>query len=195
MSAFGARLLTALAAIALSAMLGACASVPAHPIAACESNSPPPPPPPAPVPPPVQSGVAGRLDALMQYYDFLRKQPPAALVQEYKNAVQEFAQTESDSSRVRMAILLVLPNTSFHDVPAALHLLDNWPEDPKIAPSALDGFARLFSVMLTQQQQQTSAISDLAQKLKDAKKRGDTLQDKIDAIKTMEKNLIDRTRQ
>ena len=175
----------------LCATLTACASLPvSRPGVKCENV-----PPPLPVssaPSPTQTS---RLTELMQYYEYLRKQPPLVLAQEYKKAVQDFAQSESDSSRVRLAILLALPDTSFHDVPAALNLLNNWPEDQNVSPPTLDGFARLLSVLLMQQQQSTNSVNDLTQKLKEEKKRAETLQNQIDAVKNMEKNSIDRAKQ
>ncbi|MHB1677163.1 MAG: dihydrolipoamide acyltransferase [Sulfuriferula sp.] len=188
MSATPRRLLSILM---LCATLAACAALPVSPSGTTCVNVPPPLPlPPAPLP-----TETSRLTELMQYYEYLRKQPPLALVQEYKKASQDFLQTESDSSRVRVAILLALPDTPFHDVPAALNLLSNWPEDEKVSPPALDGFARLLSVLLVQQQQSTNTVNDLTQKLKEEKKRAETLQGQIDAVKNMEKNLIDRNKQ
>lgn len=177
--------------LALCSVLAACSNLPmTHAGNVCVSS-----PPPVTLTPVSLPTETSRLTELMQYYEYLRKQPPAALLPEYKKAVQDFSQNESDLSRVRVAILLALPGTSFRDVNAALNLLGNWPEDPKVTPPPLDGFARLLSVLLTQEQQSVNTVNDLTQKLKEEKKHADTLQSQIDAVKNMEKNLIDRTKQ
>lgn len=180
-----------LSTLILSLALGACTALPEKPAAtACAKT--PPPLTLTPISLPTQNS---RLTELMQYYEYLRKQQPAMLADEYKKAAQDFSQNGSDLSRVRVAILLALPGTPFRDVNGALSLLGNWPEDANVAPPPLDGFARLLSVLLTQEQQSTNAVNDLTQKLKEEKKRADTLQGQIDAVKSMEKKLIDRARQ
>lgn len=175
----------------LGLVLAACTAVPEKPAGvACAK-----PPSPLTLTPVSLPTETSRLTELMQYYEYLRKQPPAMLADEYKKAAQDFSQNESDLSRVRVAILLALPGTSFHDVNAALNLLANWPEDANVEPPPLDGFARLLSVLLTQEQQSANAVNDLTQKLKEEKKHADTLQGQIDAVKNMEKNLINRAKQ
>lgn len=177
--------------IILSLGLGACTAFPEKPpAAACVKTSQP-----LVLAPVSLPTETSRLIELMQYYEYLRKQPPAMLDDEYKKAAQDFSQNGSDLSRVRVAILLALPGTSFHDVNGALNLLGNWPEDPNVAPPPLDGFARLLSVLLTQEQQSANTVNDLTQKLKEEKKHADTLQGQIDAVKNMEKNLINRAKQ
>ena len=47
----------------------------------------------------------------MQYYDSLRKQSPSELVKVYDRVKQNFGQNKSDANRIRLALLLTLPNT------------------------------------------------------------------------------------
>ncbi len=166
----------------LCATLTGCASTPVAPAPVpCVAE---PPPPPAPAPPPKTS----RLIDLMLDYDVLSQQPAADLEKTYRTAAQAFSQTGSDASRVKLALLLALPDTSFHDTAAALNLLNNWPKPADAAPAALRSFAHLLSVLLTQQQRSATSVNDLAQKLHESQKSVETLQSKINAIKDMEKN-------
>jgi uncharacterized protein YlxW (UPF0749 family) len=82
-----------------------------------------------------------------------------------------------------------LPNTSFRDVTSAMHLLNEWSKDSKSANN-LYNFRNLLTGLLTEQQRLNHSIEELSQKLKDEQKRAETLQSQIDAIKSMEKNLL-----
>lgn len=136
--------------------------------------------------------VTSQADELLLYYDYLRKQPPAELAKEYDKARQHLAQTRNDVNRVRVALLLSLPNTPFHDNAAALALVNEMLKDTHSTNTGLHGLASMLSVSLTSLTEQQRAIEDLTQKWKDEQKRADGLQGKVDAIKNMEKNLIRR---
>jgi len=133
--------------------------------------------------------VTSPADELLLYFDYLRKQPAAELAKEYDKARQSLTQARTDVNRIRLALLLALPNTSFHDTAAALTLVNESLKDTRSPSSGLHGLANLLSASLTEQQRITD---DLSQKWKDEQKRADGLQDKVDAIKNMEKNLIRR---
>ena len=161
--------------VAILALLGGCVAVPENQ--------------PAPCPAPSEVIVTGQMDDMMQYYDSLRKQSPSELAKIYDRVKQNFGQNKSDANRIRLALLLTLPNTSFRDVSAALHLLNEWPRDSKHVNN-LQSFRNLLAVLLTEQQRLGNNLEEASQKLKEEQKRADTLQHQIDAIKSMEKNLI-----
>lgn len=130
------------------------------------------------------------LDALMRDYDRQSHLSGTELLAEYQTASLDFSRTKSDPDRIRLAILLALPNTSFHDVQAALKLLNDGP----VQDSSLRSFAGLVGVFLKQQQQSERTAHDIAQMLKEEKKHSASLQGKINAITNMEKSLILRDR-
>jgi hypothetical protein len=144
---------------------------------------------PAPCPPPSEVVVTGQMDDMMQYYDSLRKQSSSELAKIYDRVKQNFGQNKSDANRIRLALLLTLPNTPFRDVSAALHLLNDWPRDSKHVNN-LQSFRNLLAALLAEQQRLSNNLEEASQKLKEEQKRADTLQHQIDAIKSMEKNLI-----
>ena len=115
--------------------------------------------------------------------------PPPELAKIYDRVKQNFAQNKSDANRIRLVLLLTLPNTSFRDVPSALHLLNEWPRDSKHVNN-LQSFRNLLAALLAEQQRLSNNLEEASQKLKEEQKRADTLQNQIDAIKSMEKNLI-----
>lgn len=133
--------------------------------------------------------VTGQMEDLMQYYDALRKQPPADLARVYDKVKQNFVQNKSDANRARLILLLILPSTPFRDTTSALYLLNEWPRDAKPA-TGLQSFRNLLAALLTEQQRLSNNVDELSLKLKEEQKRTETLQNQIEAIKSMEKNLI-----
>ena len=131
------------------------------------------------------------IDGLMQYYEQLEKIPASGLAGEYQNVSLAYSKTGSDSSRMRLALLLWLPGTSFRNPQAALDLIKTRP----ITDPGLRSFADIFGAMLAEQQNSEDAQRHLEQMLKEEKKHSSILQDKIDAVKKMEKALIHMEKQ
>ena len=133
--------------------------------------------------------VTGQMEDMMLYYDSLRRQPPAELTRVYDKVKQNFVQNKSDANRARLVLILILPNTSFRDTGSALYLLNDWPREGRPA-TGLQSFRSLLTVLLAEQQRITHSADELSQKLKEEQKRVEMLQNQIEAIKSMEKNLI-----
>jgi hypothetical protein len=144
---------------------------------------------PAAGPVPSDLMVTGQMEDMMLYYDSLRRQPPAELTRVYDKVKQNFVQNKSDANRARLVLILILPNTSFRDTGSALYLLNDWPREGRPA-TGLQSFRSLLTVLLAEQQRLTHSADELSQKLKEEQKRVEMLQNQIEAIKSMEKNLI-----
>jgi hypothetical protein len=160
-------------AIALVSLIG-CSAVPEQQPCQC--------------PPMVEPVVTGQMDDMMQYYESLRKLPAPDLARLHERVRQNFTQNKSDANRLRLALLLTLPQTSFRDIPGAVNLLNEWPRDAK--PNNLQSFRNLLASFLADQQRLSTNMEEASQKLKEEQKRADMLQHQIDALKSMEKNLI-----
>ncbi len=140
--------------------------------------------------PPQPLAIApSQLEVLMQYYDNIRKMPVTELVKEHDRAKQNLILSRSSSARAELALLLILPNTSFRDTSAALNLLNEWPKDAQLSTS-MRSFKHLLSVLLAEHQRINSSLNELSQKLKEEQKYSEILKSQIDNIKSMEKNLI-----
>ncbi|MES2364736.1 MAG: dihydrolipoamide acyltransferase [Pseudomonadota bacterium] len=137
--------------------------------------------------------VTSQVEEMMVYYDFLRKQTPAELTKEYDKARQNLVQAKTDVNRMRVAMLLAMPNTPFHDSAAASSLLNEVGKDAKTSPG-MRGLVSMMTMLISEQQRANNIADVLSQKLKDEQKRADTLQTQVDGIKNMEKNLIRRDR-
>lgn len=145
----------------------------------------------------------GQVDNLLAYYAVVRVQSVAELDIEHEKAKQQLAQYGTGLYRVRLALLLMLPNSRFHNEASAIELLSDVLKDSHAEPIALRNFASFLLIKLTEQQRavdeqmqrvrnEQKRSDELAQKLKDEQKHSDDLQVKVDAIKSMEKSMMHR---
>ena len=134
--------------------------------------------------------LTGQMDDMMEYYESLRKLSPAELARVYDRVKQNFVQNKSDTNRTRLVLLLIMPHTSFRDLTSALYLLNEWPRGETKAFNHLLSFKNLLAAQLVEQHRLSNSVDELSQKLKDEQKRVETMQNQIDAIKSMEKNLL-----
>jgi hypothetical protein len=100
--------------------------------------------------------------------------------------------TKSVPDRLKLAVLLTIPNTAFHNLKEAIGLLKALPVETTHNPSDLSGFTKLLDMLLTQQQQADDRLNDLTKLLAEEKLHSKLLQEKIDAIKNMEIKMIQR---
>lgn len=118
------------------------------------------------------------LDDVLRYYQRAKKMNAAELNKEYDQISQQFAHSKSDSSRIQLALLLSMPGASFRDEAQAFNLLKEWSRENKAAAGGLRAFGFIFSSIL--------------EEMREKDKRADALQKKLDALKSMEKSLMQR---
>jgi hypothetical protein len=140
--------------------------------------------PPQPVPPqavprevePVRPPpVASEAERMLDYFKAVRRLNAAELAREYDNARAAFVRTRSDYDRVRLALLMSLPGTSFNDEGRVLDLLEPMLRSPG---SMLQGLALLVHVMVQEQRRLEQNMGKL--------------QEKLDALKSLERKLLER---
>lgn len=177
------------AVCALVAAMAGCAGLGApEPEEALEPARPAEPTEPMPLAEPVPSVVAPReaeparpaaaaveLERLLDYFRLLRRLSAAELAREHENARAAFLRTRSDYDRVRLALLLSLPNTPFNDEARVLELLEPMLRNPG---AMLQGLAMLVHVMVYEQRRLEQNIG--------------RLQEKLDALKSLERKLLER---
>lgn len=175
-------------ALLLTAMLSACSNTTVHAPAIMDMASCPP-----------KSGIALSLNEAVRYYTCIGSLPAPDLATEYTATMHSYSKTGSDSDRIRLAMLLSLPDTSFHNTAEALKLLESFPGNlpgkpaaPPSAEPALHHLARMLSMILAEQQRENDILNELAKALAAEKAHSDFLQGKIDAIKNLEINMIHR---
>lgn len=120
-------------------------------------------PPPAEPRPPVPIAVEppGSVRALA-YFDRVRQRPPRELRSEYESVRKSFAASRSEHDRIRLALLLSLPQTGFGDDNQALELLEPLARD---AGSEYHALAHLMTALLAEQRRTARHAAGLQQKL------------------------------
>ena len=120
---------------------------------------------------------AASVESLLAYFQYIRKVPGAELGKEHEAARQAFLSSRAEFDRVRLAMLLALPGTPVTDEPRALELLD------PLARNAGGKFSGLAALLAANLQER---------KRLDANAQG--LQQKLDALLLLERNMIERKR-
>lgn len=118
---------------------------------------------------------ASDLESLLLYFQHIKRLPAGELGKERDSARQTYTRTRSDFDRVRLAMVLSLPNTSFRDEPRALELLDPVARNRR---ASLHGLVFLLSAYIHEQKR----LDGNAQ----------SLQHKLDALKSLERSLSER---
>jgi hypothetical protein len=126
--------------------------------------------------------AVSEVDNLLRYFQQLKKLSGTELGKEHDNVRQAYLKERSEFNRVRLAMILSLPNTSFGDDSRALELLDPTVRNQQ---ASLYGLAFLLSAHLQERRKLDGSIQNLQQNLQG-------LQQKLDALKSLERSLIER---
>lgn len=122
------------------------------------------------------------IERLLSYFEQIRKLPATDLARENDGAKAAFTRTRSEFDRMRLAMLLSLPNTALSDEQRAADLLDPL---VKSQNSPLRGLALVMSAHLQERHRLESGMQNLQQNVQG-------LQQKLDALMSLERSLIDR---
>jgi hypothetical protein len=139
------------------------------------------------VEPPPRAEIPARvrsedLERLLSYFEHVRKLPAAELVHESESARAAFMRGRADFDRMRLAILISIPNTALNDDQRAADLLDPLVKNQS---SSLHGLALVMSAHLQERRRLETGMQGLQQNVQ-------RLQQKLDALMSLERSLIDR---
>lgn len=116
--------------------------------------------------------------ALLSYYQGLLAMPAEDLRKEYMGVSQAFARDKSEFGRLKLALLMNVPGAAWHDDAKLLALLEGAPSRPAASESPRRQFALLLQKLA-------------AERLRE-QRRGDELQQKLDALLEIERSLRGR---
>lgn len=118
---------------------------------------------------------ASDLESMLLYFQYIKELPGTELGKEHDHVRQAYAKARSEINRVRLAMVLSQPNTPFNDGPRALELLEPVAKNPR---ASLHGLAFLLSAYLQEQKRLDGNLLGL--------------QNKLDALKSLERSLSER---
>jgi DNA repair exonuclease SbcCD ATPase subunit len=96
----------------------------------------------------VQPIEAPAIECFFQYFVSLRALPPEALNREYARQETAFAQSHSAEDRLRLVLLLSLPDTAFENRPYALELLQAYLNESEPHLTGLTDVAGFFMTFM-----------------------------------------------
>jgi hypothetical protein len=184
-----------LAACLLSLALCACASFPGQSDKkTSQKDAPAPATAPAPAPP-TATAVFGRpglsSDDLLQYAKRYNESSADNQRQEYTQVMQALGHSPKDvMTRLKTAIIFSMPASRYRDPTHALALLNELQRE-KLADDITNLVAVLKGYMDEEQKLEDSNLK-MALKVRVEQHRADDLQQKLDALKNIEKNMIER---
>jgi len=129
---------------------------------------------------------------LLTYQQRLRTMSADDLGAEYAAASQSLAKQKSDAARLRLAMLLSLPGAAFRDDGRAAALAEEVASRKNPDSAGLRPLAALIAANANEQRRQEERYQKLAQRAQEEEKRADALQQKLDGLKAIEKNLLNR---
>jgi hypothetical protein len=137
--------------------------------------------PPPPMPEPQQT----ELNRLVVQAEGVRKMPAADAARELEQARQGFVRSRTDYNRLLYAMLLLLPNAGGPDDAKAAGVLEPMLKDKGTGGNELRAFAGFLYFQIGENRK-------MEDRMREERERADALQDKLDALKEVEKSLIDR---
>ena len=120
---------------------------------------------------------ASDVESLLLYFQHIRTLTGPEAGREHEAARQAYARSRTDFNRIRLAMILSLPGTTFTDEARAVSLLETV---AKHDGGRLQGLAAALGASLKEQQRLAASAQELQQKL--------------DALKSLERNLIERSK-
>jgi len=131
-------------------------------------------------------------DGLLQQLAAVRSKNGGQLKQEYEDAKRDFGANGDEAARLRFAALLLMPGTPFRNEAQAAQLLEPYNRTDNRARAAYRGVAQLLLNQLEQARRQDAIAQAHVTKLKDEQKRTEDLQRKLDALKDVERAMIQK---
>ena len=145
-------------------------------------------------PAPVTEARSSEVDVLLADFERMRRMSPSELAREHDAAKLVFAQTRSDASRVRLAMIATLQGPG--EEARAMDLLDPL---VKTAGATLHGLAFLLNAYIQEQRRLAVLAQGLQQNVQGLQSSNQTLQQnvhalqqKLDALRTLERALSER---
>jgi DNA repair exonuclease SbcCD ATPase subunit len=149
---------------------------------------------PAPAVRTVEPIAATEIERFFQYFVSLRSLPPEALNREYAQQEAAFAQSHRAEDRLRLVLLLSLPDTDFGNRLYALELLQAYLNEPEPHPTGLTDVAVFFMIFMENKTSLSAYKSRIHDLKKELAEKAHELVEQQKTIKKLQEDLgIQRT--
>lgn len=173
-------------------LLAACQTTPPRPEPEPEPQQPPPAvAEPVPCEPQVKEVFTGTDETLL-FLANLKQRSQADLKTALYQARKDFTATGAESARMKLILLYLQPGTSFRSEAQAMQLLDPYIRGDVSPLSPYRGIAQLILGNLEESRKTDAAVQVQAVKVREEQKRADELQRKLDALKDVERAMIEK---
>jgi hypothetical protein len=129
------------------------------------------------------------IERFFQYFVSLRSLPPEALKHEYARQEAAFAQSHSAEDRLRLVLLLSLPDTDFENRLYALELLRAYLKEPEPHPASLTDVAVFFMTFMENKTYLNAYKSRIYDLKKDLAEKEHELAEQQQIIKKLQEDL------
>jgi hypothetical protein len=145
---------------------------------------------PAPAVPTVEPIAVTEIEHFFQYFVSLRALPPEALNREYARQEAAFAQSHSAEDRLRLVLLLSLPDTDFENRLYARELLQAYLNAPEPHPASLTDVAVFFMTFMENKTSLSGYKSRIRDLRKDLAEKEHQLAEQQQIIKKLQEDLV-----
>lgn len=143
-----------------------------------------------------QPAETGRMDIdwLLRYYRHARTASGQTLTDEYQSTKKAFEAEHTAKNQWRLAMLLSIPGTAFHDTERSSTLFKDLTSDELEQDPVLNDAAYLMYSLLKEQHYISKKSDSLAQQLVESQSANKKLQEQLDALKAIEDTLYERNK-
>jgi len=136
-----------------------------------------------------EGAAASEMERLFQYFVSLRALPREALSREYARQEAAFAQSHSAEDRLRLVLLLSLPDTDFGNRLYALELLQTYLNEPEPHPTGLMDVAVFLMTFMENKTYRSAYESRIYNLKKDLAEKEQQLEEQQQTIKKLQDDL------
>lgn len=141
---------------------------------------------------PNASRTTNEAETLVQYAVYLRRLSVPELNREHDVMRQQVAKSRTDLNRAQLVLFYALPGLPLRDDARALAILESLGKEA--TSLVVRNFALLLLSLVADNKRLDDSVQNLSSKLKEEQRQSVQLQQKLEALKSIEKSLSERDR-
>lgn len=138
--------------------------------------------------------AGSRVESLLLWFDYASHLPAGDWAREHEQLRQRANADKSDFTRLRLALLLAVPNAPAREQARASSLLEPLTRDAPEREPGLRALARLVAAAVAERRRLGDELTGATQRQREEAARSRDLEQKLEALKAIEQNLQQRER-